>query len=317
MNIDTGVDSVDAIDCQYIRPQLAAAYLFIEGSEAAFVDNNTTHAVPLLLDALTARNVTPEQVRYLIVTHIHLDHSGGTAELLKHYPNATVLAHPRAARHLIDPTRLVASSIQVYGEEAFGKLYGTIEPIDEGRLRIMEDGEELVFGERTLRFLFTLGHARHHFVIHDLKTSSVSSGDSFGLAYPCLQQGTRPFIFCSSSPTEFDAVEARKSAERIRDTGAERVHLTHFGTVHKVNEASETLLDSINRMEKVLQEAMARDDDEKVLEAFCYDRVREELLDLYAQCGGTVNAEVEEALGHDFYLNSQGLLFHALRARKK
>ena len=90
---------IHTIDCNYLdRPRFAAAYLLVDGDEAAFVDNNTNHAVPDLLDALSRTGLSPGQVRYLIVTHVHLDHAGGTSALAAACPNATVLAHPRAAR---------------------------------------------------------------------------------------------------------------------------------------------------------------------------------------------------------------------------
>ena len=114
------------IDCDYVLPQVACAYLRIQGDEAAFIETNTTHAVPKLLSTLAAEGMKPEQVRYVIITHVHLDHAGGTSALLAACPNATVLAHPRAARHLVDPEKLVASARAVYGEAKFDALYGKI-----------------------------------------------------------------------------------------------------------------------------------------------------------------------------------------------
>src|SRR5689334_19071829 len=117
------------IDCQYLYPEFAAAYLVIEGQEALFIENNTAHATPLLIQALKKEGLELNQVKYLIVTHIHLDHSGGSYSLLNACPNATLLAHPRAAPHLIDPSKLIKSAKKVYGEAAFEELYGEVKPI--------------------------------------------------------------------------------------------------------------------------------------------------------------------------------------------
>src|SRR5207249_2808378 len=92
----TATETAFTVDCHYIEPGKAAAYLLVEGDRAAFIDNNTTHAVPLLLQALEDHGLSPEQVDYLIVTHIHLDHAGATAEMAEYCPNAMVLAHPKA-----------------------------------------------------------------------------------------------------------------------------------------------------------------------------------------------------------------------------
>jgi glyoxylase-like metal-dependent hydrolase (beta-lactamase superfamily II) len=100
------------IDCDYVMPQLAASFLREEKGEVAFIEANTSIALPKLLAALKRERFSPEQVKYVIVTHVHLDHAGGASALMEACPNATLLAHPRAARHLIDPTRLVASAKQ-------------------------------------------------------------------------------------------------------------------------------------------------------------------------------------------------------------
>ena len=113
---------VHTIDCEYVKPQLAAAYLITHNGEAAFVETNTTHAVPHLLRTLDETGTERSAVKYIIVTHVHLDHAGGASALMKELPEATLVAHPRAARHLIDPTKLVGAATHVYGKEVFAKL---------------------------------------------------------------------------------------------------------------------------------------------------------------------------------------------------
>jgi len=115
-------DSVVTVDCNHLMPKFAAAYLIVEGDRAAFVDNNTSRATPLLMQALDTHGLRPEQVIYAIVTHVHLDHAGGTSALLRECPNAVAMAHPRAARHLVSPSRLVAAVKSVYGESTFDDL---------------------------------------------------------------------------------------------------------------------------------------------------------------------------------------------------
>ena len=236
------MSTIHTIDTHYLdQSEIAAAYLVIEGERAAFVDNNTNFAVPRLMAALEAQELSPEQVEYLIITHVHLDHAGGTSKLADACPNATVLAHPRAAPHVIDPSKLVASASAVYGEENFRKLYGTIEPVSEDRVRVMDDEETLRFGNRELRFLHTRGHANHHFCIADSASGAICAGDAFGIAYPRLQrEGT--FAFPSTSPTDFEPELARESVRRLVAEKPDRIYVTHFGAVIDIETAAGQLI---------------------------------------------------------------------------
>lgn len=262
-------DSISIIDGQYMYAGRAAAYLIQDGEEAAFVDNVTRFSVPYLLDALDARNLRPEQVRYLIVTHIHLDHSGGTAELAKACPNATVICHPRAKRHIIDPTRLVASAKSVYEADEFEKLYGEIGPVDEKRVESLEDGGTLPLGSRTLTFLDSPGHAPHHFVIQDSATNSMFAGDAFGLRYAQLQSGTRPYFNYVCAPPQFDPEAAKRSIQRIVETGVDRIFVTHFGQCDEVVDGASQLLEALDHYDRLVNDAAATELQDASLLEYC------------------------------------------------
>ena len=115
---------ITAIDCDYVRPRLAASHLVVDGGRAAFVDTGTTHSLPNLLYALGVKGVDPANVDWVLTTHVHLDHAGGAGALMRELPNARCAVHPRGARHLAEPSKLIAGSIAVYGEERFSSLYG-------------------------------------------------------------------------------------------------------------------------------------------------------------------------------------------------
>jgi glyoxylase-like metal-dependent hydrolase (beta-lactamase superfamily II) len=316
MNPETGLDTLKIIDCHYIAPRRAASYLLLEDNRAAFVDNNTVHAVPYLLEGLKNAGKSPEQVEYLIVTHVHLDHAGGTAALLAHCPNAAVLAHERAARHLIDPSRLIAGSKQVYGEKRYNELYGQIDPIDEARVRVVNDEDVVKLGNRELRILYTPGHAKHHLCIYDADTNSVIAGDNFGNAYPGLQNGDRPFIFFCSAPTDFEPAAAKASAQRLIDTGADRIHVAHYGTIENPKSVVDDLFKSIDRMEAVQNEAAGSDVADDALAEFCERRVQEELYKLYEDTGASLTDQARKDLELDVWLNWNGVHWNAMKARK-
>jgi len=301
---------VVTIDCLYEGPEHAASYLLVENGEAVFIENNTSHAVPILLRELAARGLAPEQVRYIIITHLHFDHAGGTSALAAQCPNATVLCHPRGVRHLVDPSRLIASATLVYGEEAFRRMYGVVTPIDAGRVRGMEDGEQVPFGTRLLTFLQTPGHARHHVCIHDSATNSVFTGDAFGVEFSARRQSRRPFLVASSAPTEFDPGEARASARRILDLRPERVYLTHYGALEDVATGGSVLLECLDRLEAIIGDASHRNLDPTALEDYCADRIAVAIRAQAEACGAELTTEEWAQIGVHFRINAQGLALY-------
>lgn len=308
--------SVTTIDCDYLGEGFAAAYLMREGDRAAFVETNTTHAVPKLLAALEAEGLQPEAVDWVIITHVHLDHAGGASALMEACPNATLLAHPRAARHAIDPSKLVASAQQVYGEETFASLYGEIRPIDEARVRTMDDGETLRWGARTLTFLHTRGHANHHFCVLDSKTNAIFTGDAFGLVYPRLQHHGL-FAIPSTSPTDFDAPAAKASLDRIVATGADRAYLTHFGGHEQLEGIAGQLHRQLDVYGGIVAQALADEIDQDALDAFCEARVRALFDQLLETHGLADDGGAREILKTDMELNAQGVAFAVKKARHK
>ncbi len=305
--------AVVTIDCDYLSRQFAAAFLRVTPSgEAAFIENNTVHAVPILLKAMSEAGVRPEQIRYLIITHVHLDHAGGTAALLKHCPQATVLAHPRAAKHLIDPAKLVASAQAVYGVDRFKEVYGQIEPVSESRVRIMEDGSQAPLGNSALHFLHTRGHAKHHFVVHDPDADTVFTGDAFGLCYPSLQRAQQ-FIFPSTSPTDFEPEEALKSIDRILSLGTSRAHLTHFGPIQELRRAAEQLRPQIEFSRSVVEKYRGQALPFEELARRIEPELKLELDRAMRASGLTPTAEDWDRLALDLEVNAQGLAWVALK----
>lgn len=309
------VGDIHTIDCHYLgRPRFAAAYLLVDDGEAAFVDNNTNNAVPRLLAALDDAGLEPGQVRYLIVTHVHLDHAGGTSAMAEACPKATVIAHPRASPHIVDPAKLVRSASAVYGEETFERLYGRIEPVAAERVREMQDEETLDLGRRTLRFLHTRGHANHHFCIADDSSGSIFTGDAFGLHYPELQErGT--FAIPSTSPTDFDGELARQAIRRLVDESPDVMYPTHFGAVTDIEESAEQLMRQLEFAERVMQDAYDSDHDDDDLEDYVKSRLVDYFSGLLDRHGG--GPEAWKLVELDIGLNAQGIAFAANKKRRK
>jgi glyoxylase-like metal-dependent hydrolase (beta-lactamase superfamily II) len=224
-------NGVYLIDTLYLRPGLAASHLVVDDGHAAFVDTGAAPAAPRLLAALDELGIAREQVDYLFLTHVHLDHAGGAGQLMQALPNARAVLHPRGAPHLIDPTRLIAGSIQVYGEALYRQLYGELVPIPAERVLVVEDRQRLTLGRRTFEFIDAPGHARHHHCPIDLDHRDLYSGDNFGICYRELDTERGPFMLPTTTPVQFEPDALHATIDRLMSYQPQRILQTHFGPV--------------------------------------------------------------------------------------
>lgn len=221
---------ISAVDAQYDGNALqTAVHLIVEGGRAAIVDTATSPSVPRVLGALAEKGVAPEAVDYVILTHVHLDHAGAAGQLMARCRNARLTVHPRGARHMIDPSRLVAATVAIYGEAETRRVYGEVLPVSRQRVIETPEGTVLALGGRELRFLDTPGHALHHVVIHDSRSGHLFAGDSFGLSYRQLDVDGRQFSFPTTSPSQFDPEALHRTLDRLMSFRTEALYVTHFG----------------------------------------------------------------------------------------
>ena len=295
---------ITAIDTEYVRPGLDASHLVVQEGRAAFIDTGTAPSVPLLLAALEHKGLEPGQVDWLFVTHVHLDHAGGAGALMEHLPNAVAVLHPRGARHMADPSKLIEGSKAVYGEEAFNQLHGGIRPIPEERIRVVEDGERLRLADREFEFIHTEGHAKHHYCVVDPTAAAVFTGDCFGISYRELDTAAGPFIFPTTTPVQFDPEPAHATVRRLLSYKPERAFLTHFSCVH----APAALAPQLHRdLDEYVKIAEARRDDADP-EASIRAALRDWTFNRLDEHGVDPDPEFrDEVLRMDMALNAQGL----------
>jgi glyoxylase-like metal-dependent hydrolase (beta-lactamase superfamily II) len=209
-------------------PGQIAAYLVDGGDGLAVVESGPGSTLETLLAAVRQLGRDPAEITHVLVTHVHLDHAGAAGELLQSAPRARVYAHPLAAPHLKDPTRLFSSARQIYGE-MMDRLWGKMLPVPADRLVVLKDGDEVRVGRRRLVALDTPGHARHHHSFHDPDDGLVFSGDVGGIRLEGL-----PYVCAPTPPPDVDVDAWRESVRRLRGLGAARILPTHFGGVDDV-----------------------------------------------------------------------------------
>lgn len=289
-----------------VLPKFTACYLRVAGDECAFVEAHTAHALPRLLAALASHGKRPEDVRWVVVTHAHLDHAAGASALLAACPRATLVAHPRTAKNLIDPARLIEGATAVYGAARFAELYGTVTAIPKERVKVLGDGESIELGDAKLTAWNTSGHAYHHFIVDDPATETVYTGDTFGLVYPALQSRGL-FAIPSTSPTGFNALEARKSLAKVLSLGERFVCPTHYDAYEEKEAIAAQVGRFVDRAERWVEEAARGDEPvaeiEKRLTAEWWRAIDEE--------APRFGAEEKALLKLDVELNAQGLAYAA------
>ena len=298
-------NGVSVIDSGYFSNDFAAIYIIKQNNKVAIIETGTTFSVSNVKKALENDSLSFLDVAYIIPTHVHLDHAGGAGELMKQCLNAKLIVHPRGARHLIDPTKLIAGAMAVYGEKEFKKLYGKVIPIEANRVIEADDSFILNFDGRELKFIDTPGHARHHFCIWDKQTESMFTGDTFGISYRDLDHNDQAYIFPSTSPVQFDPEELIKSIHKIMKYKPKRVCLTHFAAIRPTQKVVEQLIDGINFVSNLAKKYATEGDAEKVIQ----DKMMNYFLEGIEKIGYKDLYLCRERLELDVKINTQGLIY--------
>jgi glyoxylase-like metal-dependent hydrolase (beta-lactamase superfamily II) len=292
---------IHTIDAGYFRPGLAAVHLVVDSGEAAFIDTAVSHSVPRMLEALAQTGLAPADVRWVILTHIHLDHAGGAGALMQELPDAELLVHPRGAPHMVDPTKLVAGTIATYGEAEYRRLYGDIPPVDAARVRAVVDGETVTLGTRSLTFIDTPGHALHHHCVVDPANRLIFSGDTFGISYRDFDSDRGAFIFPATTPTHFDPDQAHASIDRLLTHRPEAIYLTHFSKVTEIDRLAADLHAELDAFVALAKASADTADLQDHLGAHLLARVEAHGCELPRE-------RIAELLALDVALNAKGLM---------
>lgn len=205
-----------------------STYVLTE-SELTIIETSASPSVPYIIYGLHELGYSPKDIKYIIVTHIHLDHAGGAGLLLQHCPGAKVIVHPKGKRHLADPSRLIAGARAVYGDK-FDSLFDPIIPIPEDCLIEKHNLETLTISEDcTLTFYDTPGHANHHFSIYHPKANGMFTGDTVGIRYSTLIEEGVEFYLPSTSSNQFDPNKMLASIDLCKNLNLNGIFFGHYG----------------------------------------------------------------------------------------
>ena len=250
---------IEIIDLTFMNTEhVIASFLLLGDDSAALVETGPTSCIEHLSAALKNHGVSPEDVRQVFLTHIHLDHAGASGHLAVLLPNATFYVHGVGYPHLVDPSKLLKSATRIYGER-MGELWGEVYPVPEDRLEVLEGSEELEAAGEVLAAHYTPGHAYHHLAYLEPESGALFTGDVAGIRLPG-QSYVRP----PTPPPEIDAEAWFQSIERIRQMGPQSLYLTHFGRFDDVerqlDELEQRLHDWLLFVEERMGDGMERDE---------------------------------------------------------
>lgn len=276
----------------------------INEEKLTLIETGPSPSVQYIIEGLAKLGHKLADVKYIIVTHIHLDHAGGAGVLMRDCPNAKLVVHAKGARHLSDPSRLIAGAKMVYGDR-FSVLFDPIEAVPTERILVKGEGDHLEIGhECQLEFWDSPGHANHHLAIIDPVSNGIFTGDTAGIHYAQLAKEGIQFHLPSTSPNQFDPDSMRGSILRMRDGGFSRAFYGHFGMTDKPDAAFDQALEWLHIFMEEAQSAAAAGEGHAELARRLNDKVQSSLKAL----GISEIHEVYMLVELDLMVSSMGML---------
>lgn len=229
---------------------VTASYL-IQAAHPALIESGPSSCGPALLEALDSLGVGPMDLATVVVSHIHLDHAGGAGALLSHFPAATVWVHERGAGHLMEPERLVASTIRTYGADYVARMFGPVAAVPMDRIRPLSDGTVIDLGDRALSAIDAPGHAGHEVFLAESVSGAMFTGDGFGVFLPDVGV-LRP----ATPAPEFDLELAVRSIRRAQMARPSALVFSHFGPTTAVDETCDLAVERVQSWTAAVQRGL-------------------------------------------------------------
>lgn len=254
------------IDLKPLDIENVIASYVLCGNKVAIVETGPTVSIPNLLTGLQEIGIRNEEVAYVVVSHIHIDHAGGAGTLLQQLPNAKLIVHPRGAPHLMEPEKLWESTLQVLGKVA--ELYGEIQPVPKGKILTAYDGMVVDLGNNTeLKVLETLGHASHHLSFSENRSQGIFPGDAAGIYVSGYD------VIVPTTPPPFNLEVTLASINRLIALKPKQLYYTHFGSTGNAVKRLEEYANRLKLWAKIVSDSMKNGKD---LDAICREVLEED-----------------------------------------
>lgn len=254
---------IDYVDVNFLGfPNIIATAVLHGPGGAALIDPGPTTSLSNLETALDRGGLRMEDVRQILLTHIHLDHAGAVGTIVESHPHIDVFVHERGAPHLADPAKLLSSASRLYGQD-MERLWGEILAVPRDRLRVLQGGEQLEVAGRTLQVTYTPGHASHHVSYFEPSSRIAFVGDTAG-----IRRGTGQYVMPASPPPDVDLELWRVSEARILAWDPDTLFLTHFGPFNGARLHFQELMDRLVQWSQIARrlvsdQALAEDERER------------------------------------------------------
>ena len=251
VDIDEVSENVYIIDAQlYSIPKCGCVYLLNEENKA-LIETGPATSADTVARGIKKIGVSLQDISYVIVTHIHLDHAGGAGVLLKDMPRAQVIVHHKGVRHLIDPTMLIKGTIEVMGREQLERC-GEAIPIEEHRVHGVGDGDTIRLSDRqTLKFIDAPGHAPHELCICESRNGGVFTGDAVGIYIPDGE-----ILLPFHPPPSFNLELCINTLKRLMELDAATIYFSHFGISSKVQQTLQLAMDKVQAWDDIIAKAV-------------------------------------------------------------
>ncbi|KAL0223960.1 hypothetical protein P9112_003350 [Eukaryota sp. TZLM1-RC] len=234
----------------------AAFILRSNNGRCAVIETSTHLAGHTILRALDDIGIARADVDLVCTTHVHLDHAGACGILIQSLPNAKLAVHSSGAKHMIDPSILNNAARSVYSDHIMDTVVGESLPVPVERVIPITDEMELSFGDRSLHFIYTPGHAYHHLCILDKLTGTLFAGDCLGSIY---NVSGKEFLVLGSAPTQFDPIQWKLSLEKVVRYDIQLVALTHFGIFTEVRGLFDRVTELVEEHESIARNVPLKD----------------------------------------------------------
>ena len=268
---------------------------FIREASGVVIDPGPTATLPSIQEAM--KQLGMEGLGYIILTHIHMDHAGGTGNLVQLFPQAKVVVHPVGAKHVINPSRLIESTRMSYGND-FEVSYGPILPIPKSQVKIPEDGETISVDGRELQIIYAPGHANHHMAIFDRKTRGLFCGEALGTPLQGAESSPIPLAALPS----FDIDVYLETIERLRRLSPRILFYAHGGVGNQPEELISKAAENTRVFGDIILKALRNGETTKAIT----HRIREHVSSHLGASGKGIEMEMIVD-GFIFYFKKKGL----------